>query len=174
MVPRLISSYTHSIFLHREQANGAGLPNVLLVVVVHTHGVDHVRNDVAVATAHDADLYEDARKEADAELHGRGDTAARRHGPRCGLDVRLRNGAQVVVVLVRRHADTEIPDGDGQIRLLGGVPDEVIRASLEVLRVGGALVVDLPRASDTILSLPLPTARPARSPTSMSVEGTTP
>jgi len=29
---------------------------VLLVVVVHTHGVDHVRNDVAVATAHDADL----------------------------------------------------------------------------------------------------------------------
>jgi len=66
---------------------------------------------VIVVIVHDADLMrdEDAGIEADADLPGHGDAAARRHGLHKSRGARLRNGAQVVAVPILRHTDTEVP-----------------------------------------------------------------
>mmetsp|Transcript_104180 Transcript_104180/g.335878 ORF Transcript_104180/g.335878 Transcript_104180/m.335878 type:complete len:224 (-) Transcript_104180:250-921(-) len=99
------------ICLRRERSAGAGLPDMLLAIVAIAHGTGFVRDEVA-------------ETEADAGLPGHGGTTACRHGFHKGLGVRVRDDAQAVDGLVRRHDDAGILDGDGQIHLVGADLDE--------------------------------------------------
>mmetsp|Transcript_85951 Transcript_85951/g.240539 ORF Transcript_85951/g.240539 Transcript_85951/m.240539 type:complete len:294 (-) Transcript_85951:7-888(-) len=118
------------VLLHRERAAGAGLPDILFIVVMLADHPHLVRNEVC-------------RVEAHTELPDHGDVAAGRHRLHESLRTRLGNGAKVVDELVFRHADARVLDGDRRVCLVWDDLDEKVRLSLDLLRIGDGLVPDL-------------------------------
>lgn len=113
-----------------ESATSAGLPDVLLVIIVLGDNGDSVGNEVG-------------RVETDTELTDHGNISASGESLHELLGAGAGNGAKVVDEVSLGHTDTGILDGQSLVLLVGDDVDAEILASVQLAGVGQRLIADL-------------------------------
>ncbi|KAI6776272.1 hypothetical protein HG530_000217 [Fusarium avenaceum] len=113
-----------------ESATSAGLPDVLLVIVVLGDDADLVGDEVG-------------RVETNTELTNHGNISASSQGLHELLGTGSGNRTQVVDKVLLGHTNTGIPDGEGLVDLVGDDVNSEVLARVELARVREGLVSDL-------------------------------